>query len=209
MGVRFLQHAVAFDALARLRDQLTPPYIFRHELRRLSMVLAVEATRRLATQHGTVDTPLATAEVDRLYLPNALIPIMRAGAGMLEAFQLFMPNARVWHVSLARCEETFIPKFMGSKVPSGISEDIGMCFILDPMLATGGTACWTICALKEAGAQSITLVNVLAAPEGIARVECEHPDIQILLAACDSYLNERAYIVPGLGDAGDRQFPVE
>ena len=209
MSVSILNHPVAKDALAKMRDKSTPSVDFRSEMGRLSSLLAFEATSHLTTIETMVSTPLSISKAEMIAKRHALIPIMRAGDGMLEAFHRLLPFALIWHTYVSRDEETFLPHCHGSKVPKRIPPDIGTCFLLDPMLATGGSASFAISHLKEAGAKSIIMVGVLGAPEGVARLEHDHPDVHIILSAIDACLNERAYIVPGLGDAGDRQYPTE
>ncbi|MBI2474882.1 uracil phosphoribosyltransferase [Candidatus Uhrbacteria bacterium] len=209
MGITILDHPIAKDALARLRDKSTLPVDFRREICRLSSLLAFETTRHLNTIDTSVETPLATSPAKIIARRHALVPIMRAGDGMLETFRILLPNALVWHMYVSRDEETFEPHCHGSKVPKRIPPDIGTCFLLDPMLATGGSASFAISHLKNAGAKNIIMVGVLGAPEGAAKLEHNHPDVPIILAAMDLRLNEKAYIVPGLGDAGDRQYPTE
>ena len=208
MGIMILDHPVAKDALSKLRDKSTPPVDFRREMCRLSSLLAFEATRHLNTIETSVETPLAISSTQIIAKRHALVPIMRAGDGMLETFHTLLPNALIWHMYVSRNEETFEPHCHGSKVPKRIPLDIGTCFLLDPMLATGGSASFAISHLKNAGAKHILMVGVLGAPEGADRLEHDHPDVHIILAAMDLCLNEKAYIVPGLGDAGDRQYPV-
>jgi len=209
MSLQVLDHPVAKDALSRLRDKSTLPVDFRREICRLSSLLAFEATRYLTTIETMVSTPLSISKAEIIAKRHAIVPIMRAGDGMLETFRILLPNALIWHMYVSRDEETFQPHCHGSKVPKHVPPDLGTCFLLDPMLATGGSASFAISHLKNAGAKHIVLVGVVGAPEGAAKLERDHPDVSIFLGAMDSCLNEKAYIVPGLGDAGDRQYPVE
>lgn len=209
MNINILDHPIAKDALAKLRDRHTNPEEFRRETRRLSAVLACAATSKLPIWETCVATPLSAARSWRIHVHKyALVPIMRAGDGMLETFLLFLPGAFIWHMYISRDETSFKPCFHGSKVPERIPDDFGTCFVLDPMLATGGSASYAISHLKERGAKKIVFVGVIGAPEGAARLELDHPDVPIILAAMDERLNEKAYIMPGLGDFGDRQYPV-
>ncbi|OGL62308.1 uracil phosphoribosyltransferase [Candidatus Uhrbacteria bacterium RIFCSPHIGHO2_02_FULL_47_44] len=208
MSITVSQHPIVRTALTHLRDKKTTPEVFRRELHRLSQVLAVDATQHLVIDGYSVQTPLAKAPGFELSGQQALIPIMRAGSGMLAAFLGFLPNAYVWHMTMSRNEETLEPEFHGSKVPAKIAPNIDTCFILDPMLATGGSACLAIDYVKKAGAERIVFVGVLGAPEGAARLQNAHPDVPIIIGAMDERLNEHGYIMPGLGDAGDRLFPT-
>lgn len=209
VSIHILDHPIAKDALAKLRDQQTNPKEFRSETRRLSALLAYVATSGLPTWETYVATPLSMARSWRIHMYRyALVPIMRAGDGMLETFLMFLPGAFIWHMYISRNEETFEPCFHGSKVPERISDNFGTCFVLDPMLATGGSAGYAISHLKERGAKKIIFVGVIGAPEGAAKLERDHPDVPIILAAMDERLNDKAYIMPGLGDFGDRQYPV-
>ncbi|MCX6714959.1 MAG: uracil phosphoribosyltransferase [Candidatus Uhrbacteria bacterium] len=213
MSLTVSKHPIVRIALSHLRNKDTTPEVFRRELHRLSQVLAVEATSYLTTSVDTVQTPLAETDGYELSGQQALIPIMRAGSGMLSAFLGFLPNAYVWHMSMSRNEKTLEPEFHGSKVPAKIAWNIDTCFILDPMLATGGSACLAIEHLKRAGAtdglaRRIIFVGILGAPEGAERLMKAHPDVPIFIGAMDDRLNEHGYIMPGLGDAGDRLFPT-
>ncbi|MBI4812378.1 uracil phosphoribosyltransferase [Candidatus Falkowbacteria bacterium] len=208
VGITILDHPVAKDAITRLRDRATPPYEFRRQIRRLSYLLAFEATKDLATYKTNVATPLSISPAEFLVRRQALIPVMRAGDGMIETFHCFLPEALIWHMYISRNEETFKPQFSGSNVPERIPSDVNTCFLLDPMLATGGSASCAISHLKEHGAKKIIFVGVIGCPQGAAKLEHEHPDVPVILAAMDDTLNDHAYIVPGLGDAGDRQYPT-
>jgi uracil phosphoribosyltransferase len=191
-----------------LRNKETTPEVFRRELERLSQILAVDATKNLMTTVEDVQTPLMSTVGFSVQRQQALVPIMRAGSGMLSAFLGFLPNAYVWHMSMSRNEKTLVPEFHGSKVPEKIPSSIETCFILDPMLATGGSAVLAVDHVKRAGARNIVFVGVLGAPEGAERLMREHPDVPIIIGAMDVRLNEHGYIMPGLGDAGDRLFPT-
>lgn len=209
MSVQIFDHPIARDALNHLRDIGTRPVRFRAQTHRLSMLLATEATRSIPTMGVQITTPLTTCRTEIIDDLHALVPVMRAGHGMLDAFQLLLPNALVWHVSMSRSHEPpFDPIFTDSKVPETIPGMVHTCFVLDPMLATAGSACYTVQHLKDRGATHIVFVGVLGCNQGVERLGSEHPDVNIVLGAVDPELNEQAYIVPGLGDAGDRMYPT-
>jgi uracil phosphoribosyltransferase len=197
-------HPLVAHKLARLRNKDTNPKKFRELVRELAALLTYEATTDLATQPIEVETPLAMASGRDLLEKVGLVPILRAGLGMVEGVWELMPSAEVWHIGLYRDERTLKPVQYYNKLP--IAPTVGVCLILDPMLATGGSAVATIDILKNWGVRKIKFVGLIGAPEGIKRVTETHPDVPIHLAAIDDHLNERGYIVPGLGDAGDRQF---
>lgn len=207
MSLTVSEHPIVRVALTRLRNKETSSVVFRRELHRLSQVLAVEATQNLKTHIWSVNTPLELANGFDFSERCAFIPIMRAGSGMLNAFLDLVPNALIWHMFMSRNEQTLQPEFHGCKVPTNILEHI-VCFVLDPMLATGGSACCAIDVLKKSGAKNIVFVGVLGVPEGADKLMREHPDVPILIGAMDEHLNEHGYILPGLGDAGDRLFPT-
>ncbi len=202
--VHISQHPLVQHKLALLRDRNTEPKKFRELVRELAILLAYEATADLAIEETTVTTPLAIARGARLREQIGLIPILRAGLGMVEGVWEMMPSAEVWHIGLYRDERTLRPVEYYNKLP--VDPTVQVCLILDPMLATGGSATATVSILKRWGAQRIKFVGLIAAPEGIAALTTAHPDVAIYVAAIDDHLNERGYIVPGLGDAGDRQF---
>lgn len=198
-----LKHPLVQHHMATLRDKTTPPHIFRDQIRRLSLLLAYEATATLPLQPVEVETPLKTMECMRLGCRLGLVPILRAGLGMSDAVQELIPQAEVWHLGFYRDESTHQPVEYYQKF-SAVPPDIA--FILDPMLATGGSACEGIKRIKEWGVKTIALLCIIAAPEGVKKVQDTHPDIDIFTCVVDERLNENAYIVPGLGDAGDRIF---
>ncbi len=200
-------HPVAASALTIMRRKETAPPEFARQLHRLSVLLATEATCAVKTHDVEIQTPMSSYTGKALQGVHALVPIMRAGAGMLDAFRLMLPDAVIWHVSVARDEETLRPIFKDSKVPKSTT-GIDTCFVLDPMLATGGSACFTIKHLKERGAGPIVYVGVIGCPQGIERLQDEHPDVRIVLGDIDAILNKRGYIISGLGDAGDRLNPT-
>ncbi len=197
-------HPLVAHKLARLRNKKTEPKKFRELVRELAALLAYEATADLATQPVAVETPLGHTSGRELMEKIGLVPILRAGLGMVEGVWELMPSAEVWHIGLYRDEKTLKPVQYYNKLP--IEPTVSVCLILDPMLATGGSAVATVDILKNWGVKKIKFVGLIAAPEGIQRLSSAHPDVSIYIAAIDDHLNERGYIVPGLGDAGDRQF---
>jgi uracil phosphoribosyltransferase len=204
MPTHVLEHPLAHETLARLRDSATPCDAFRRLARRLSLLLTVEATRDLQTAEITVETPLEPARVQRLHSRVVAVPVLRAGLGMLDAFLELVPSAQVGYFGLERNEETAVARRYYEKVPKDLGGAI--VFLLDPMLATGGSAVMALDGLRGLGATSIRLLSVVAAPEGIAHVEQHVPDAHVYTAAVDRGLNDRRYILPGLGDFGDRLF---
>ena len=197
-------HPLVAHKLSRLRDKNTEPKKFRELVREIAGLLAYEATADLQTTPLEIETPLTKMTAHQLEEKIGLVPILRAGLGMVEGIWELMPSAEVWHIGLYRDEHTLQPVEYYNKLP--IDPRVSVCLILDPMLATGGSATATADILKRWGVKKIKFVGLIAAPEGIKAMQSAHPDIDIFIAAIDSHLNERAYIVPGLGDAGDRQF---
>lgn len=197
-------HPLVAHKLTRLRDRNTEPKKFRELVREIAALLAYEATADLSTVPRQVETPLAMAMGAELQEKIGLVPILRAGLGMVEGIWELMPQAEVWHIGLYRDEHTLKPIEYYNKLP--VEPPVSVCLILDPMLATGGSAVATADILKRWGVNKIKFVGLIGAPEGIAAMQKAHPDIPIHLAAIDDRLNERGYILPGLGDAGDRQF---
>ena len=197
-------HPLVAHKLTKLRDVVTQPKKFRELVREIAALLTYEATADLLTTPKTVETPMGTARGVELTENIGLIPILRAGLGMVEGVWELIPNAEVWHIGLYRDERTLKPVEYYNKLP--VSPTVNVCLVLDPMLATGGSAVATIDILKRWGAKRIKFVGILAAPEGIAALHAKHPDVPIHVGAVDSHLNDIGYIVPGLGDAGDRQF---
>jgi uracil phosphoribosyltransferase len=205
MTPRVLDHPVAADALAALRRAETPPVAFRAALARLGLLLAAEATRALPTMPAAIMTPLMAAEVPVLAgKPPCLVPVLRAGLALVDPFLTLLPAAPVAHYGAWRDHDTLQPVEYYFKSPPDLAARGAI--VLDPMLATGGTAIAAVARLKAAGAATITLAAVLAAPEGLAAVAAAHPDVSVVVAAIDRGLDHRGYIVPGLGDAGDRTF---
>lgn len=198
-----LKHPLVQHHLAALRDKTTPPHVFRDQVRRLSLLLGYEATSTLPVAPCEIETPMGQAVCQKLDCRLGLVPILRAGLGMCNAIQDLIPQSEVWHLGFYRDETTHQPveyyqKFSNAPPP--------IAFVLDPMLATGGSASESIAMVKEWGVGSISLLCIIAAPEGVEKVTTDHPDIDIYSCAIDSHLDENAYIVPGLGDAGDRIF---
>ena len=203
-GVFVSGHPIVQDKLAQLRDVATPARKFRELVREISLMLAYEATADLATESASVMTPISEAPGQRLRGSIGLVPVLRAGLGMVEGVWEMMPDAVVWHIGLRRDERTLDPMQYYANKP--IEPVVQACLLLDPMLATGGSASAACDLLKSWGVERIRYLGLIAAPEGIARLQENHPDVRIHIAGLDERLNERGYIVPGLGDAGDRQF---
>ena len=204
--VQILEHPLLQHKLSILRDVNTGVKEFREAVGEIAALMCYEATRNLPTKEVEIQTPVAKATVRvRAGKKLAIVPILRAGLGMVDSMISLIPSAKVGHIGLFRDPETHEPVKYYCKMPPDISER--QVFIVDPMLATGGSAIAAIDVLKnEYGCKSITLMNIIAAPEGIDAVAKAHPDIDIIVTAVDQCLNEHAYIVPGLGDAGDRIF---
>ena len=197
-------HPLIQHKLSILRDKHTEPKKFRELIREIAIMLAYEATADLGLAPLDVETPMGLARCQQLTEEIGLVPILRAGLGMVEGIWEMMPGAEVWHIGLFRDERTLRPVQYYNKLP--VAPTVQVCLILDPMLATGGSAVATVDILKKWGAQRIKYVGIIGAPEGVERLHSTHPDVPIYLAAVDERLNEIGYIVPGLGDAGDRQF---
>ncbi len=197
-------HPLVKHKLTKLRDKDTKPKKFRELIREIAGLLAYEATLDLKVASKEVVTPMGTASGYELTEKIGLVPILRSGLGMVEGVWDLMPSSEVWHIGLYRDEETLKPVEYYNKLP--VAPSVGLCLILDPMLATGGSAAATIEILKRWGVKRIKFMGIIGAPEGIELVHKEHPDIPLHLAAVDDHLNEVGYIMPGLGDAGDRQF---
>ena len=206
MAVTIVDHPLSQHLIAGLRDVNTAPTFFRYLTKRLTTVLILEATRDLPTRPISVQTPLENTTGRSLAEPVVAVPILRAGLGMLDAVLELFPLVRVGYLGLERDEATFEPSEYYAKLPE-LSD--ARTFILDPMLATGGSASAAIDSVKKAGAPWIRMVSVVAAPEGLKTLEAAHPDVDIVTAAVDRELNNSAYILPGLGDFGDRLFGTE
>lgn len=197
-------HPLVAHKLALLRDKDTEPKNFRELVREIAALLTYEATADLMTNPISVETPLETASGVELLENIGLVPILRSGLGMVEGVWELMPSAEVWHIGLYRDERTLKPVEYYNKLP--IEPRVSVTLILDPMLATGGSAVATVDILKRWGVSKIKFVGILGAPEGIQNLHAHHPEVPIHLAVIDKRLNEHGYILPGLGDAGDRQF---
>lgn len=205
MSVTLITHPLVQHKLTILRDIQTGVKVFREVVSEIAMLMCYEAMRELPLEDIKVMTPIAEATSKVLAGKKlALVPVLRAGLGMVEGILSLVPSAKVAHIGLYREPDTLQPVEYYSKFPPDIAQRD--CFVLDPMLATGGTAGVAVQCLKEAGATSIKLLNILAAPPGIEHIEKMHPDVEIIACAVDGHLNDHGYIVPGLGDAGDRIF---
>ena len=198
-------HPLIQHKLSILRDEKTSVKEFRELVSEIAMLICYESTRDLPLEEIDVKTPVAVAKCHRIAGKKlAIVPILRAGLGMVDGMVSMMPNVKVGHIGLFRDPETLQPVKYYFKMPADISErDV---IVVDPMLATGGSASAAITFLKEAGAQHIKLMSIIGAPEGVERMQKDHPDVDIFVAALDDHLNDHGYIVPGLGDAGDRIF---
>jgi len=204
MAIHVVDHPLLQDIVARLRDRDTSSEEFRALTYRVTMFLLAEATRDLPTVAGGVQTPLEAATVRRLAARVVAVPVLRAGVGMLQAFMDLVPTAQVGYFGLERNEQTAVARCYYEKVPEQLGTAV--VFLLDPMLATGGSAAMAVEGLKARGAQEIRLVSIVAAPEGVARLAAAAPDVQVFTAALDRQLDDRKYILPGLGDFGDRLY---
>jgi uracil phosphoribosyltransferase len=206
MGNVFVfDHPLIQHKLAILRDKDTSTKDFRELVKEISMLMTFEATRNLPLKDVEIETPICKATMRMLKGEDiAIVPILRAGLGMVEGMQALVPNAKVGHIGLYRDPDTHMPVEYYCKLPADIGER--QVFVVDPMLATGGSAVAAIDFIKERGGKKVIFLCLIAAPEGIEVMQKAHPDVDIFIAAKDSHLNEHAYIVPGLGDAGDRLF---
>ena len=204
-NVHVFDHPLIQHKLSILRDKDTGAKAFRELVGEIAMLMCYEATRDLPLEEATIETPVATAKCRQIAGKKlAIVPILRAGLGMVDGMFALMPNVKVGHIGLYRDPETLEPVKYYFKMPPDIAErDV---IIVDPMLATGGSAAAAAMFLKEVGVKHIKLMSIIAAPEGVQRMQSEHPDVDIFVAALDDHLNEHGYIVPGLGDAGDRIF---
>jgi uracil phosphoribosyltransferase len=199
-----IEHAVLADRLSVLRDRATPHGTFRQALFECSAIMAVEVARELPTKEVEIETPLETTHGLRVRDDVAVVPVLRAGLGMVEGFLRLLPDARVGHLGIQRDETDHAPIDYFERLPPGLPD--ARVYVLDPMLATGGSAVHALDHLKKSGARHLELVCLVAAPEGLEAVQGKHPDVRIWTAAVDRQLDENAYIRPGLGDAGDRVF---
>ncbi len=198
------EHPLVAHSLTQLRDIDTNPQEFRKHVHDISKLLSYEATNHLATNPIEINTPMGKTVGLEVIEQVSLVPVLRAGLGMVDGILSLIPTASVWHIGLKRDEETLEPVQYYSNPPDDTSQRT--CLLLDPMLATGGTASAASSLIKSWGADQIIYIGILAAPEGIKRLQSDHPDVPIYVGAIDSNLNDIGFIVPGLGDAGDRQF---
>jgi len=203
-NITIIQHPVVQERLTVARDRRTGVEEFRRLMGQIARLMAFEITRDYPTRRRTVETPLGPCEGCELARGLTLVPILRAGLGMVDAMLELIPTAEVWHIGLYRDERSLKPVEYYNKLPDAAT--VQVCLILDPMLATGGSSAATVDILKHWGAARVKQVSLIAAPEGVATLSAAHPDVDIHVGAIDRALNERGYIVPGLGDAGDRQF---
>ena len=199
-----IKHTLITHKLTQLRRKETLTRDFRYNVSEIAALMAYEITRDLPMKKINIETPVSRCETTELAAGVVLIPVLRAGLGMVEGIVNLLPDAKVGHIGMYRDHETLKPITYFSKFPESLSDSVVM--VLDPMLATGGSASAAITVIKGNGAKTIKLVSIVGAPEGVARIEKDHPDVQVFLAALDNNLNEHGYIVPGLGDAGDRLF---
>ncbi len=199
-----LDHPLIDHKMAIIRDVKTDTKNFRENVNEIGALVTYEITRDLETVPVEVQTPITVTTCKVLKKPVVVVPILRAGLGMVDGIQMIIPTAKVGHVGMYRDEETLEPHEYYAKFPEEIKD--GTVLVVDPMLATGGSACMAIDAVKKRGAKNIRFVGLVGAPEGVAMIKKEHPDVDIYLAALDDKLNEVGYIVPGLGDCGDRLF---
>ena len=197
-------HPLVKHKLTFLRDKQTNPKDFRELIREISILLAYEVTQDLGLEATTVETPMGQASGSILQEQIGLVPVLRAGLGMVDGVWSMMPSSEVWHIGLFRDERTLQPVEYYNKLP--VSPTVQVCIVLDPMLATGGSAVATIDILKRWGAKRIKYMGIIAAPEGVKALQEAHPNVDIHIGVIDEKLNDIGFIVPGLGDAGDRQF---
>jgi uracil phosphoribosyltransferase len=207
VSVHIVSHPLVHDALATLRDRSTPPELFRRIAVRISLLLAGEATRDVPATDVTVESPLGPAPGRRITRDVVVVPVLRAGLGMLDAVLELIPSARVGHIGLQRDEMTAVASQYYSKLPQDLSRSFVL--MIDPMLATGGSAVAALDLLGRAGAREVRMICIVAAAEGIALVERQHPDVRIFTPVVDTGLNSHKFIVPGLGDFGDRLYGTE
>ena len=204
MPLHVVSHPLVDDVLSALRDKETPSVEFRRLAHRVSLLVVAEATRDLPTAEAGVETPLETVRARRLARRVVAVPVLRAGLGMLDAVLELVPTARVGHIGLQRDESTAIASKYYSKLPADLGESYVL--MIDPMLATGGSAVAAIDLIKASGARTIAMICIVAAPEGVRLVEQHHPNVAVYTPVVDSHLDAHKYIVPGLGDFGDRLY---
>jgi uracil phosphoribosyltransferase len=202
--LHLVTHPLVHDALATLRDGATPPELFRRMAVRISLLLAAEATRDIPSTTATVGTPLGPADGRRITGDVVVVPVLRAGLGMLDAVLELLPRAKVGHIGLQRDETTAVASKYYAKFPIGLAS--ARVLMIDPMLATGGSAVFALDLLRDAGARDIRLLCIVASPEGVKTVEAAYPGVHVYTPVVDAYLNAKKFIVPGLGDFGDRLY---
>jgi uracil phosphoribosyltransferase len=203
-GLHISKHPLALHKLTVLRDKDTDHRSFRELVRELALLLCYEATQDLELEQRVVNTPVGPAAGYKTNDTIGLVPVLRAGLGLVEGVMELLPNVQVWHIGLYRDEKTLRPVEYYNNLPT--EPTVQVCLVLDPMLATGGSAVATVDILKRWGVSRIKYLGLIAAPEGVERLQTAHPDVAIHVASVDERLNEVGFIVPGLGDAGDRQF---
>ena len=202
--VTVLNHPLIDHKMSQVRDKNTNTKAFRETVSEIGALITYEITRDFKTTPKTIETPMATTTAYELEKPVVIVPILRAGLGMVDGIHNIIPNAKIGHIGLYRDEETLEPKAYYQKFPKTITQSVVL--VVDPMLATGGSASYAIDVLKKQGVEDIRYVGLVGCPEGIQRLQNDHPDVSIYLAALDEKLDENGYIVPGLGDCGDRLF---
>lgn len=203
-NVFILDHPLAGTYLAKLRDKKTDPESFRAQAARLSSMIALEITKDLPTKEQSCETPMTITTENVITQSIGIVPILRAGIGMVQPFLDFLPTARALYIGMYRDEETHQPVSYYNKLED--TEKVDVAYVVDPMLATGGSAIAAVSALKDWGIEKIKFAGLIGAPEGVKALHEVYPEVDIYLAALDDHLNEKKYIVPGLGDAGDRIF---
>jgi uracil phosphoribosyltransferase len=201
-NVHLVKHPLLLDKVSRLRDKETGAQEFRQLTKEISIMLAVEATRHFPLSEIKIATPMESITAHRINSDIVLLPILRAGLGMVEGFLNLLPMAKIGYLGVHRNEKTLAPEFYYQNFPKNL--DRAEIFVLDPMLATGGSANYCLSLIKEHGGRNMTIVTIISAPEGMEHVSQDHPDVRIVTASVDRELNEYGYILPGLGDAGDR-----
>ncbi len=202
--VTVLNHPLIDHKMSQVRDKNTNTKAFRETVSEIGALITYEITRDFKTTPKTIETPMATTTAYELEKPVVIVPILRAGLGMVDGIHNIIPNAKIGHIGLYRDEETLEPKAYYQKFPKTITQSVVL--VVDPMLATGGSASYAIDVLKKQGVEDIRYVGLVGCPEGIQRLQNDHPEVSIYLAALDEKLDENGYIVPGLGDCGDRLF---
>lgn len=199
-----MSHPLINHKMAKIRDKATNAKEFRESVSEIGALLTYEVTRDLDTKEVEIETPIGKADCHILDMPVVLVPVLRAGLGMVDGIHNIVPTAKIGHLGMYRDEETLEPHVYYAKFPENLKKSLAI--VLDPMLATGGTVSKAIDILKERGAKKIKYVGIVGCPEGVKRLQTDHPDVPIYLAALDSHLTDQGYIYPGLGDCGDRLF---